>query len=54
MSSIWVSWVRRLQSIAQNGRNYSKNEFDLQRYQQVEDVAAEIAAKYSDDELGDV
>ncbi len=51
MSSIWVSWVRRLQSIAQNGRNYSKNEFDLQRYQQVEDVAAEIAAKYSDGEL---
>jgi len=51
MSSIWVNWVRRLQSIAQNGRNYCKNEFDLQRYQQVEDIAAEIAAKYSDDEL---
>jgi ADP-ribose pyrophosphatase YjhB (NUDIX family) len=51
MSSIWVKWVRRLQSIAQNGRNYCKNEFDLQRYQQVEEVAAEIAARYSDDEL---
>ena len=51
MSNIWVNWVRRLQSIAQNGRNYCKNEFDLQRYQQVEDVAAEIAAKYSDGEL---
>jgi Hydrolase of X-linked nucleoside diphosphate N terminal len=51
MSSIWVKWVRRLQSIAQNGRNYCKNEFDLQRYQQVEDVAAEIAARYSDAEL---
>ncbi|HEU5248154.1 MAG TPA: NUDIX hydrolase [Candidatus Udaeobacter sp.] len=51
MSSIWVNWVRRLQSIAQNGRNYCKNEFDLQRYQQVEDVAAEIAARYSDGEL---
>jgi hypothetical protein len=51
MSNIWVKWVRRLQSIAQNGRNYSNNEFDLQRYQQVEDVAAEIAARYSDGEL---
>ncbi len=51
MSNIWVKWVRRLQSIAQNGRNYSKNEFDLQRYQQVEDVAAEIAARCSDGEL---
>jgi ADP-ribose pyrophosphatase YjhB (NUDIX family) len=51
MSSIWVKWVRRLQSIAQNGRNYCKNEFDLQRYQQVEDVAAEIAAKCCDSEL---
>ncbi len=51
MSSIWVNWVRRLQSIAQNGRNYCKNEFDLQRYQQVEEIAAEIAAKYADGEL---
>jgi ADP-ribose pyrophosphatase YjhB (NUDIX family) len=51
MSNIWVNWVRRLQSIAQNGRNYCKNEFDLDRYQQVEEVAAEIAAKYSDGEL---
>ena len=51
MSKIWVKWVRRLQSIAQNGRNYCKNEFDLLRYQQVEDVASEIAARYSDGEL---
>ena len=51
MNDIWVKWVRRLQSIAQNGRNYCKNEFDLLRYQQVEDVAAEIAARYSDGEL---
>jgi ADP-ribose pyrophosphatase YjhB (NUDIX family) len=51
MTSNWVNWVRRLQSIAQNGRNYCKNEFDLQRYQQIEDVAAEIGATYSDGEL---
>ena len=50
MSTKWVKWVRRLQSIAQNGRSYCKNEFDLQRYQQIEDVAAEIAARYSDGE----
>ena len=51
MTSNWVNWVRRLQSIAQNGRNYCKNEFDLQRYQQIEDVAAEIGATHSDAEL---
>ena len=51
MNSVWVKWVRRLQSIAQNGRNYCKNQFDLQRYEQVEDIAAEIAARYSDTEL---
>ena len=51
MSDKWVTWVRKLQSIAQNGRNYCENEFDLQRYQQVEDVAAEIAANHSDGEL---
>jgi ADP-ribose pyrophosphatase YjhB (NUDIX family) len=51
MTSNWVNWVRRLQSIAQNGRNYCKNEFDLQRYQQIEDVAAEMGAAHSDGEL---
>ncbi|HEU0274234.1 MAG TPA: NUDIX hydrolase [Candidatus Udaeobacter sp.] len=51
MTNNWVNWVRRLQSIAQNGRNYCKNEFDLQRYQQIENVAAEIGATYSDGEL---
>jgi len=51
MTSNWVNWVRRLQSIAQNGRNYCKNEFDLLRYQQVENIAAEIGATYSDGEL---
>ena len=51
MRSIWVNWVRRLQSIAQNGGNYCKNDFDLQRYQQIEDIAAEIAAEYADGEL---
>jgi ADP-ribose pyrophosphatase YjhB (NUDIX family) len=51
MNSVWVKWVRRLQSIAQNGRKYCKNQFDLQRYEQVEDIAAEIAARYSDSEL---
>ena len=51
MSSHWINWVRRLQAIAQNGRNYCKNEFDLQRYKQVEDIAAEIAAKHSGREL---
>jgi ADP-ribose pyrophosphatase YjhB (NUDIX family) len=51
MTSNWINWVRRLQSIAQNGRTYCKNEFDLQRYQQIEDVAVEIGATYSDSEL---
>ncbi|HZS18625.1 MAG TPA: NUDIX hydrolase [Candidatus Udaeobacter sp.] len=51
MNSHWINWIRRLQAIAQNGRNYCKNEFDLQRYQQVEDIAAEIAAKHSGREL---
>ena len=51
MNSHWINWVRRLQAIAQNGRNYCKNEFDLQRYHQIEDIAAEIAAKHSGREL---
>jgi ADP-ribose pyrophosphatase YjhB (NUDIX family) len=52
MSSHWINWVRRLQAIAQNGRNYCTNQFDLQRYHQIEDIAAEIAAQHSGGEMG--
>lgn len=41
----WHNWVERLQTIAQAGLTYSQNTFDLDRYQQVQTLAAEILAE---------
>ena len=44
----WLEWSRRLQGIAQTGLAYAKDPFDVERYQAVREVAAEMAAAHSD------
>ncbi|MDQ3910389.1 MAG: NUDIX hydrolase [Actinomycetota bacterium] len=48
MGAKWLDWVRRLQAIAQSGLTYAKDSYDLERYEQVRRVAAEIAAHHSE------
>lgn len=38
----WLSWAMELQSIAQNGLAYTKNEYDIERYERVRQIAAEM------------
>jgi ADP-ribose pyrophosphatase YjhB (NUDIX family) len=40
----WLEWVRRLQAMAQSGLTYAKDPYDVERYQQIRRIAAEIAA----------
>ena len=40
----WLDWARRLRGIAQNGLTYARDPFDVERYRQVQRLAAEIAA----------
>jgi len=40
----WLEWARRLQAIAQIGIEYCKDPYDLQRYEEIRRLAAEIAA----------
>jgi ADP-ribose pyrophosphatase YjhB (NUDIX family) len=40
----WLNWARRLQAIAQSGLTYCKDKFDIQRYEQIRALAAEIMA----------
>ena len=44
----WLDWAQRLQAIAQTGLNYSTNVFDIERYEDVREIAAEMAASFSD------
>jgi ADP-ribose pyrophosphatase YjhB (NUDIX family) len=39
-----LSWVQRLQTITQAGLTYARDPYDRQRYEQLQELAAEIAA----------
>ncbi|MEO7034292.1 MAG: NUDIX hydrolase [Polyangiaceae bacterium] len=39
-----LAWVQRLQTITQAGLTYARDPFDRQRYEQLQELAAEIAA----------
>lgn len=47
MSLEWLQWSQQLQAIAQNGLTYSENPYDIERYQQIRQIAAEIMAAHS-------
>jgi ADP-ribose pyrophosphatase YjhB (NUDIX family) len=40
----WLTWTKRLQAIAQNGLTYARDPFDVERYEQLQQVAAEMMA----------
>jgi ADP-ribose pyrophosphatase YjhB (NUDIX family) len=40
----WLEWAKRLQALAQTGRTFSQNDFDRQRYEAVQQIAAQMMA----------
>jgi ADP-ribose pyrophosphatase YjhB (NUDIX family) len=47
----WLSWARSLQAIAQAGLTYGRDDYDRERYVEVQRLAAEIAAAGSGDDV---
>jgi ADP-ribose pyrophosphatase YjhB (NUDIX family) len=47
----WIAWARRLQATAQTGLTYAKDPYDIERYEEMRELAAEIAAHGSSAEL---
>jgi ADP-ribose pyrophosphatase YjhB (NUDIX family) len=43
----WLEWAQNLQAIAQSGLAYTKNPFEMERYGEVRDIAAEIMAAHT-------
>jgi ADP-ribose pyrophosphatase YjhB (NUDIX family) len=43
----WLRWARRLQAIAQDGLTYTKDRYDVERYEELRGIAAEILAANS-------
>jgi ADP-ribose pyrophosphatase YjhB (NUDIX family) len=44
MNPPWLDWARRLQAIAQTGLAFTKDDYDRERYREVQRVAAELLA----------
>ncbi len=38
----WLQWAVELQAIAQGGLFYGKDKFDLERYERIRDISAEM------------
>ena len=47
MEPKWLIWAREIQSIARAGLTYSKDKYDLDRFNQLEKLAAEIISEYT-------
>jgi len=43
----WLAWAREIQALSQTGITYSENDYHIQRYQRLAEIAAEIVASHS-------
>ncbi|WP_368393486.1 NUDIX hydrolase N-terminal domain-containing protein [Veillonella ratti] len=54
MNDKWLDFAIRIQSIAQAGLEYGKDKYDLERYQELRQIAAEMVAVKTDIPVGKV
>ncbi len=52
--SQWLSWSRKLQAIAQNGLTYANDPYDVDRYEQITSISAEIMEAHTNLRAADV
>jgi ADP-ribose pyrophosphatase YjhB (NUDIX family) len=48
MGPNWLRWAKRLAALAQNGLTYSDSEYEIDRYKQIRQIAAEMTSAGSD------
>ncbi|MGL4573130.1 MAG: NUDIX hydrolase [Clostridium sp.] len=48
MEEKWLNWAKRLQSIAQSGITYSKDKYDIERFEEIRNLSSEILKEYTD------
>lgn len=47
MSHKWLEWAKELQAISQAGLTFSKDKFDLERYERLRELSVEIMSAYT-------
>lgn len=48
MDSKWLDWAKQLQSIAQAGLTYSKDVYDMERFEQIREISIEMMSTYTE------
>lgn len=47
MTIKWIDWVKQIQSITQAGLTYSKDVYDIERFQQLRDISISMMSHYT-------
>ena len=47
ISPRWLDWAREIQALSQSGITYALNDYDLQRYSRLAEIAGEIVQEHS-------
>jgi ADP-ribose pyrophosphatase YjhB (NUDIX family) len=43
----WLEWAREMQALSQSGLTFTQNEYEIERYRRISEIAAEIVASYT-------
>lgn len=54
MTPKWLEWAQKLQSLAQSGLNYTKNEFEIERYNLIREIASEMISYHTDEDKSEI
>lgn len=47
MENKWLNWAKRIQALSQSGLAFSKDPYDIERYEELREISAEIMAEYT-------
>jgi ADP-ribose pyrophosphatase YjhB (NUDIX family) len=47
----WLDWAKRIQALSQTGLAFSKNVYDIERYEELRNISVEIMSEYTDLEM---
>ncbi|MBD1381422.1 NUDIX hydrolase [Metabacillus arenae] len=51
MGNQWLEWARRIQAISQAGLTFSKDIYDIERYEELTEISAEILQAHTEVEI---
>jgi ADP-ribose pyrophosphatase YjhB (NUDIX family) len=46
LNNQWLTWAKELQSLSQAGLEFSKNDFDVERYKRIREISVDIISKH--------